>query len=95
MVRPIWTRLDGPTLSVWTALLQPPAGIQSASLVDGLAQLSLTNLSSYLTNYIQRSFNLAQSGSWTNVGVLTGIDGAGTWSEPLPPTNAFYRVRSY
>lgn len=95
VVRPIWTRLDGNALSIWTALIDPPPGFQNVSVSNDFVRLAVTNLTSYLINYILRSTDLASTNSWTNVGVITGIDGASQWSEPLPATKAFYRIRSY
>jgi len=95
VVRPIWTRLDTSVLSIWTAIIDPPPEIAGIAVAPGLVHLSITNLSSYLTNYVERSWDLGAMDSWTNVGTITGIDGATTWSEPLGTSNAFYRVRGY
>jgi hypothetical protein len=95
VVRPIWTRLDTNALSIWTALLDPPPGIAGISVSGGNVQLTLTNLTSYLTNYVQRSLDLSSGGSWTDIGTVTGVDGNSVWSEPAPAGAAFYRIRVY
>jgi hypothetical protein len=95
VVRPIWTRLDNTALSIWTALIDPPPGIGGISVSGGNVQLTLTNLTSYLTNFVERSAVLGPGSSWTDVGTITGIDGVSTWSEPASGTAAFYRVRVY
>ena len=93
VVRPIWTRIDG----VWTALIDPPPRINSVSLANGVLQLSLTNLASYLTNYIEASFDVGLTDSWSRVDTFTGIEGGTNWTEPVNANfgAAFYRVRSY
>ncbi len=96
VVRPIWTRLDSTSLSVWTALINSPPGIANLALASGSVQLSFTNLTSYLTNYVERSLDLGST-TWTNVATFTGVDGSTNWSETLDPGwgAAFYRIRAY
>jgi hypothetical protein len=97
VVRPVWTRADAGSLSIWTAIVNPPAQIAGFTLTNAVVELSLTSLTSYLTNYVERSFDLGSSSGWTNVHAFTGIGGATNWSQSVPAgwSNAFYRVRSY
>lgn len=95
VVRPIWTRLDETALSVWTALIDRAPELQQIAVTGGEVRLSMTNLAPYLTNYVERSYDISASNGWSSVGALTGIEGATVWSEPLPGGKAFYRVRGY
>ncbi|HEY5910397.1 MAG TPA: sialidase family protein [Verrucomicrobiae bacterium] len=95
IVRPIWTRLEGASLSIWTAMINPPPTISGLVLTNSVAHMWLTNLTGYLTNYVERTYDLTSGGAWTDVGLITGVDGAAEWTEPVAGTNAFYRVRCY
>jgi hypothetical protein len=97
LVRPVWTRADGGSLSVWTAIINPPPQIAKLVLSNSVVDLTITNLTSYLTNSIERSFDLSSPSAWAAAATFTGVDGATNWSESVPGawTNAFYRIRSY
>ena len=63
---------------------------------DGSAKaitLALTNCTPYITNRIERSFDLTQPDGWTLVTNLVTTGDATNWSESLTNwTNAYYRI---
>jgi hypothetical protein len=97
VIRPIWTRADGTALSTMTAIINPPPRCAGVTLTNGAINLVITNLTSYLTNIVERAFDPESPGAWTTVGTFTGREGATNWTETLESggTRASYRLRAY
>jgi len=97
VVRPIWARADGTVMSTMTAIINPPPRFAGVTITNGTINLAITNLTSYLTNFVERSLDPTSPGSWTTIDTFTDREGATNWSQTLSPgwTNAFYRLRVY
>ena len=96
VVRPIWTRLDNSTPSLWTAMVNPLPEITDIAVSNGSVRLSVRTSASYMIN-VERSFNLQPAGSWTQVDTFAAMPGVTWWTEPLGSgwSKAFYRLSSY
>lgn len=97
VVRPIWARADGTVLSTMTAIINPPPRFSEVAISNGAIHLAITNLTSYLTNFVERSLDLSSPGPWTTVDTFTGREGATNWTESLGAgwIKAYYRIRIY
>jgi len=75
-------------------ILRTPAAPQIV-VSNGVVTMDLAGCTPYVTNRIERTFDLAQTNGWTWVADLVTTGAATNWAETLPAeaTNAFYRVR--
>ena len=75
-------------------ILRTPAAPQIV-VSNGVVTMDLAGCTPYVTNRIERTFDLAQTNGWTWVADLVTTGAATNWAETLPAeaTNAFYRVK--
>lgn len=75
-------------------ILRTPAAPQIV-VSNGVVTMDLAGCTPYVTNRIERTFDLAQTNGWTWVADLMTTGAATNWAETLPAeaTNAFYRVK--
>jgi hypothetical protein len=80
-----------------TAIINPPPRFAGVTLTNGAINLVITNLTSYLTNIVERAFDVESPGAWTTMGTFTGQEGATNWTETPNSdwTRATYRLRVY
>jgi hypothetical protein len=85
--------------SDWSSLTEIEAYlvviISSLTTTSGVAQLSLTNCLSDVTNTVERTFDLSDPAGWNALTNLTGVSGGIIWKDVIDTewTRAFYRVR--
>ena len=62
---------------------------------NGVVTMDLAGCTPYVTNRIERTFDLAQTNGWSWVADLVTTGAVTNWAETLPAeaTNAFYRVK--
>ena len=72
------------------------AAVDSVSMTEDSVVLNITNCTPYVTNRIERSFDLQQVDGWTLVTNLVTSEQGAHWTESVHGdwTNAFYRVRN-
>ncbi len=76
-------------------LVVPQIALQASVEGDTIA-LAATHCAPFVTNRIERSFDLLQPDGWTLVTNLVTTGFATNWAELIPPewTNAYYRITS-
>ena len=72
------------------------AGVSQVSIEEDALVFNFTNCTPYVTNRIERTYDLQQVDGWTQVTTLVTSEPEAHWMEPLRAgaTNAFYRITS-
>lgn len=68
--------------------------VHCVSAEDGAIILAVTNCTPFVTNWVERAFDLRQADGWTVVTSLVTTSCATNWTDPLQAewTNAYYRI---
>ncbi len=70
------------------------ADVFQVSMAGDQITMAISNCTPFITNRIERSFDLLQANNWTFITNMVVTGSATNWTEPLQPewTNVYYRI---